>query len=132
VAQRVLALLGVADDPRFATFGGRVEHRAELDGLLGEWIAKRPSTDVLAAFEAAEAAIAPVYTMADLLTDPHVTERESVVEVDGVTMPGPVAGLSRTPGRVRHAGRPMGADTEEILAAGTHPWRTTASREGSV
>jgi hypothetical protein len=39
-----------------------------------------------------------------------------VVEVDGVTMAGPVARLSRTPGEIRHAGRPLGADTDEVLA----------------
>ena len=48
-----------------------------------------------------EAAIAPVYTMADLLADDHVRERGTFVEVDGVTMPGPVARSMRTPGAVR-------------------------------
>ncbi|MBA2327655.1 MAG: CoA transferase [Actinobacteria bacterium] len=116
VAQRVLALLGLAGDPRFATFADRIEHRAELDALVEEWIAARPSAEVLAAFEAVEAAIAPVYTMADLAADPHVQARDALVEVDGVTMQGVVAKLSRTPGRVVHAGRPLGADTEEVLA----------------
>jgi crotonobetainyl-CoA:carnitine CoA-transferase CaiB-like acyl-CoA transferase len=126
VAHRVLALLGVGDQERFATFAGRVEHREELDRLLADWIAARPAAQVLAEFEAAEAAIAPVYTMADLLDDPHVQERGSVVEVDGVHMAGPVARLSRTPGEVRHAGRPLGADTTAILAALEQPegpWR---------
>jgi formyl-CoA transferase len=116
VAQRVLALLGLAGDPRFATFTDRIEHRAELDALVEEWIAARPSAEVLRAFEAAEAAIAPVYTMADLAADPHVQARGALVEVDGVTMQGVVAKFSRTPGRVAHAGRPLGADTEEVLA----------------
>jgi crotonobetainyl-CoA:carnitine CoA-transferase CaiB-like acyl-CoA transferase len=115
VAHRVLALLGVADDPRFATFGDRVQHREELDTLVGDWVGARPSAEVLAAFGAAEAAIAPIYTMEDLLADPHVLERGTIVEVDGVRMPGPVARLSRTPGRIRHAGRPLGADTAEVL-----------------
>jgi crotonobetainyl-CoA:carnitine CoA-transferase CaiB-like acyl-CoA transferase len=115
VAHRVLALLGVADDPRFATFGDRVQHREELDALVSAWTGARSSAEVLAAFEAAEAAIAPIYTMEDLLADPHVLERDAIVEVDGVRMPGPVARLSRTPGRIRHAGRPLGADTAEVL-----------------
>ncbi len=65
---------------------------------------------MLAAFEAAEAAIAPVYTMRDLLHDPHVHARHVFVEVDGVVMQGPTARLSRTPAVLRHAGRPLGAD----------------------
>jgi crotonobetainyl-CoA:carnitine CoA-transferase CaiB-like acyl-CoA transferase len=116
VAQRVLALLGHAGDARFETFAGRIEHRAELDALVEEWIGARPSSEVLAAFESAEAAIAPVYTMADLAADPHVNARDALVEVDGVTMQGLVAKLSRTPGRILHAGRSLGADTEALLA----------------
>ena len=116
VAHRVLALLGVADQERFATFEGRVSHREELDELLADWIAARPSDEVLAEFTAAHAAIAPIYTMADLVEDPHVVERGALVAVDGVHMAGPVARLSRTPGRIRHAGRPLGADTDAVLA----------------
>jgi crotonobetainyl-CoA:carnitine CoA-transferase CaiB-like acyl-CoA transferase len=112
----VLDLIGVAGDARFATFADRIAHRSELDALVEQWIGARPATDVLRAFETAEAAIAPVYTMADLAADPHVQARDALVEVDGVTMQGVVARLSRTPGRIRHAGRPLGADTEEVLA----------------
>lgn len=115
VAARVLELLGVADDPRFATFEGRAEHRDELDAIVAEWVGARPAAEVLAAFEAAHAAIAPVHTVADLVADPHVAARGSIVEVDGVAMPGLVARLSRTPGAIRHAGRPLDADAAEIL-----------------
>jgi hypothetical protein len=59
---------------------------------------------------------APVSTVADVLADPHVRARGSLVEVDGVMMPGPVARLEATPGAVRHPGRPLGADTAEVLA----------------
>jgi crotonobetainyl-CoA:carnitine CoA-transferase CaiB-like acyl-CoA transferase len=137
VAHRVLALLGVGDDPRFATFDDRAQHREELDALVSAWTGARSSGEVLAAFEAAEAAIAPIYTMEDLLADPHVLERDVIVEVDGVRMPGPVARLSRTPGRVRHVGRPLGADTDEVLRGldeavpDPEPGRDT-SRGGSV
>jgi crotonobetainyl-CoA:carnitine CoA-transferase CaiB-like acyl-CoA transferase len=117
VAHRMLGLLGLGGEQRFATFEGRVEHRQELDDLVADWIAARQSSEVLAEFAAVEAAIAPVYTMADLVADEHVVERDVIVEVDGVHMPGPVARLSRTPGEVRHAGRPLGADTAEVLEA---------------
>ena len=68
-----------------------------------------------AAFEAAEAAIAPVYSMHDLMADPHVRARGVFVDVDGVVMQGPVARLSRTPGEVRFVGRALGADTDAVL-----------------
>ena len=134
VARRVLELLGIGDDERFTSFEGRVAHRAELDRACSEWIGARPASQVLTEFEAAEAAIAPVYTMADVLTDPHVAERGTIVEVDGVAMQGPVARLERTPGHIRHAGRPLGADTKAVLEAldgPDGPWQPrTGERSG--
>jgi crotonobetainyl-CoA:carnitine CoA-transferase CaiB-like acyl-CoA transferase len=122
VAGRVLEILGVADDPRFATFAGRVEHRAELDALMAAWVAARPSTEVIAVFEAAQAAIGPVLTMRELLDDPHVRSRSIFTTVDGVVMPGPIARLSRTPGTIHHAGRELDADTDPVLrAVADHP-----------
>jgi crotonobetainyl-CoA:carnitine CoA-transferase CaiB-like acyl-CoA transferase len=106
VARRVMELLGVGDDPRFATFASRAEHRDELDAVVGAWVGARSRDEVLQTFEAAHAAIAPVYTMRELLADPHVAAREVFVTVDGVTMTGPTARLSRTPAHVRHAGPP--------------------------
>jgi crotonobetainyl-CoA:carnitine CoA-transferase CaiB-like acyl-CoA transferase len=116
VAHRVLELLGIGDDPRFGTFEGRAAHRDELDAIVAKWIAARPSAEVLDAFEEAHAAIAPVYSMHDLLADPHVKARHVFIEVDGVVMQAPVARMSRTPGEVRWAGRPLGADTDAVLA----------------
>jgi crotonobetainyl-CoA:carnitine CoA-transferase CaiB-like acyl-CoA transferase len=110
VAHRVLELIGVADDPRFATFESRAAHREALDTVVSKWIGARNEPEVLAAFEAAHAAIAPVYTMRELLADPHVQARRVFVEVDGTVMQGPAARLSKTPAELRHAGRPHGAD----------------------
>jgi crotonobetainyl-CoA:carnitine CoA-transferase CaiB-like acyl-CoA transferase len=115
VAHRVLTLLGVAHDPRFETFESRAGHREELDAIVGEWVGARSSSEVLAAFDAVEAAIAPVYTMHDLMADPHVIARRVFVSVDGVVMQGPVARLARTPGEVRFVGRSLGADTDAVL-----------------
>lgn len=115
VAGRVMKLVGAGDDERFATFDGRVEHRDEVDALVVQWVAKRTLDEVLHAFDEAEAAIAPVMTMADIAEDPHYRFRGSIVEVDGVQMQGLVARLSETPGDIRWAGRPLGADTDEIL-----------------
>ena len=116
VARRLMRLLGVGEDQRFATFEGRVAHRAELDAIVQDWIGVRTVTEVIEAFEAAEAAIAPVYSVAEVARDPHVVERESLIDVDGITMPGLIARFSRTPGEVRFAGRPLGADTDDVLA----------------
>ncbi len=117
VAQRVLDLIGVGDDDRFATFAGRVEHRDELDAAVpGVGRRPAPQAEVLAAFEAAHAAIAPVMTMQDIATDEHYRSRGAIVELDGVPMQGLIARLSATPGVLRWAGRELDADGDAIRA----------------
>jgi crotonobetainyl-CoA:carnitine CoA-transferase CaiB-like acyl-CoA transferase len=110
VAARVAALVGVGDDERLSTFAGRVEHRDDLDAAVAAFIALRTRDEVLLAFRDADAAIAPIYSMADVAADPHFAERESTVTVDGIGMPGMLARFSQTPGRVRWAGRDGSAD----------------------
>ncbi len=116
VAQRVMELVGLDGDERFQGFAGRVAHREEVDARVAAWCAERDQAEVLATFEAAHAAAAPVYTMAELAEDPHVRARDVVAELDGVPMQSLVARLSATPGRLRWAGRPLGADTDAVLA----------------
>jgi crotonobetainyl-CoA:carnitine CoA-transferase CaiB-like acyl-CoA transferase len=118
VAARVNAVLGVADDPRFATFPDRMEHRAELEAVMVAWCAERSQTDVLETFTAAEAAIGPVMDMADISSDPHYNARQAIVELDGTPMQGLIAKLSATPGVLRWQGRPLDADGDEIRANG--------------
>ncbi|MFP5321550.1 MAG: CaiB/BaiF CoA transferase family protein [Acidimicrobiia bacterium] len=116
VARRVLDLVGLGDDESLRSFEGRVAARDRIDARMAEWIGAHTQAEVLAAFEAAEAACAPVYGMNDVLADPHVRARGAVEEVDGTPMQGLVARLSATPGRIRWAGRPLGADTDDVLA----------------
>jgi crotonobetainyl-CoA:carnitine CoA-transferase CaiB-like acyl-CoA transferase len=115
IAARVLRLVGLGDDERLRTFAGRVEHRDEVDAALTAWIAARTAEDVLTAFTDADAAIAPVLSARQMVQDPHIVAREVMVQVEGVPMPGPVARLSATPGRIRFGGRPLGADTDDVL-----------------
>ncbi|HEX2577319.1 MAG TPA: CoA transferase [Aquihabitans sp.] len=116
VAVRVMELVGLGDDPRFSSFAGRIEHRDEVDAQVAAWCAARPLAEVLATFEAAHAAAAPVYRMDQLAADPHALARGMVADVGGTPMQGLVARLSATPGRLRWPGRPLGADTEAVLA----------------
>lgn len=121
VALRVMRMIGVGDDPRFGTFDGRVEHADEIDALMAAWMAQRSAVEAVAAFEVAEAAAAIVYDMADIFADPHLQARQAIVQADGVAQQGVVAKLSATPGRVRWAGRALGADTDAVLAELDHP-----------
>lgn len=118
VAARVMQLLDVADDPRFATFEARMANRDAIEQIMGDWCAQRTQDEVLAAFENAEAAIGPVMDMADIAQDPHYVARESIVRVEGFPMQGLVAKLSATPGVLRWVGRDLDADGDEIRRTG--------------
>jgi crotonobetainyl-CoA:carnitine CoA-transferase CaiB-like acyl-CoA transferase len=123
IAARVLKLVGheeVVEEPWFATGGGRAEHADLLDGYVGRWIAARDRDEVLVEFERVGAAIAPVYSSADLVADPQVRSREMLTRVPDDTL-GDVLQhnvlfrMSETPGTIRFGGRPPGADSAAIL-----------------
>jgi crotonobetainyl-CoA:carnitine CoA-transferase CaiB-like acyl-CoA transferase len=108
VAGRVMALIGFGDRDDLATFNGRIAARDEIDARMAEWCGQRTLDEVLAEFEAAHAAAAPVYDMADIATDPHYAARGAIVDVGGVPMQGLIARLTATPGEIRWAGPALG------------------------
>lgn len=123
VAERVMRLVGHAeliDEPWFASGAGRAEHADELDEVVGAWIARRDLADVLAGFEAAQAAAAPIYDIRDVFADPQYQALDSITTVEHPVL-GPVRmqnvlyRLARTPGRIGWTGRAHGADTRRIL-----------------
>jgi crotonobetainyl-CoA:carnitine CoA-transferase CaiB-like acyl-CoA transferase len=128
VAERVVRLVGredmVAED-WFADHTGRLAHQDEVEDAIAAWVAKRSSDEVAAAFEAVGAAIAPMFTIADIMDDPHYAARESIRVVEHETLgpvrvPGLVSRLLDTPGAIRHLGRSPGADNEKVFGEQLH------------
>jgi crotonobetainyl-CoA:carnitine CoA-transferase CaiB-like acyl-CoA transferase len=110
----------LAEVPDYVDPIGRLAHAAEIDELVGDWIAKRPLDEVMAVFESHDVAAAPVYDAEQLLTDPHLAARGTFVSVpDGelgsVRVQAPTARLSATPATVDHLGPPLGAHNREVL-----------------
>lgn len=124
IAERVLRLVGRPEliaERWFATGRGRAEHADALDAAVGEWIAARDAADVTRAFETAEAAIAPIYDVRDIVTDPQYAAIGTITDVEDpelgrIRMQDQLFRMSETPGRVRWTGRPHGADTAEVFA----------------
>ena len=114
VAARVMSVLGVGDDERFTTFQGRMTNREELDRLMKDWCANRTRDEAVRILTEAEAAVGPVFTMADIANDPHYSARHLIPEVDGLPMQGVIAELSKTPGVLKWVGRTMNQDSSEI------------------
>ncbi|TDC63414.1 CoA transferase [Actinomadura sp. GC306] len=124
IAERVMRLVGrpeLIDEPWFATGADRARHADELDEAVGSWIAARDRAEVVAAFEEAQAAVAPVYTAADVMADPQFAALGTIAtvpddELGPIRMQNVLFRLSQTPGRIDWAGPPLGAHTAEILA----------------
>ncbi|MDI5961707.1 CoA transferase [Streptomyces sp. SL13] len=123
IAERVMRLVGrpeLVDQEWFGSGATRALHADELDEAVGAWVALRTREEVVAAFEAAQAAVAPVYDVTDVMRDPQYAALGSITEVKddelgSVKMQNVLFRLSRTPGGIRWAGRPHGADTDSVL-----------------
>lgn len=122
IAERVMHLVGhpeVIKEPWFASGAERARHADLLDELVGGWIAQRPFAEVVAAFEAAQAAVAPIYDIAQIMDDPQYQALESITTVDDpelgpLKMQNVMFRLNQTPGAVKWTGRPRGADNESV------------------
>ncbi|WP_424531023.1 CaiB/BaiF CoA transferase family protein [Sphaerisporangium viridialbum] len=141
IAERVMRLVGRPEyiaEPWFATGAGRVEHAAELDESVAAWVAARTRDEVLAAFEEAQAAVAPIYDVRDVLADPQLAALDAVTTVEDpelgpLRMQNVMFRLSDTPGEIRWTGRPHGADTTGLLSElGLSPSDIEALRQKGV
>ncbi len=123
--RRLMGLIGkpeLADDPRFADAVQRVAHEAEVDELIGAWTASLDLDTAEAQLHAAAIPATRVMTLADIFGHPHYQAREMLAtvpdaELGTVTMAAVVPKLSASPGRIRWAGRGVGADTRRVLSA---------------
>ena len=108
-------------DPRFASATERPKHIGVIVDLMRQWFAARPAEKALAGLTGHDIPHSPIMSMADIFADPHYRARGTIIDVpaEGMgTLPQPtvVPRLSRTPGRVTHAGARLGRHTDEILS----------------
>ncbi|TDD04174.1 CoA transferase [Nonomuraea deserti] len=141
IAERVMTLVGrpdLVEQPWFASGHGRVQHVDELDEAVASWIAERDADEVIARFEEVQAAVAPIHDVSDVASDPQYAALNTFVEVPdeelgSVTMQNVLFRMSDTPGEIRWPGRPLGRDTDEVLAGLGYPDdRVAALREAGV
>ncbi|MEX3973155.1 CaiB/BaiF CoA transferase family protein [Paraburkholderia caribensis] len=124
IFKRLMQVIGradLADDPALARNDGRVAHSAMLDAAITAWTSHQSIDDVLAALERAEVPSGRIYSVSDIVADPHYQAREMLLKADlpggaSVKMPGIVPKLSETPGEVRWQGPTLGEHTSSVLA----------------
>jgi crotonobetainyl-CoA:carnitine CoA-transferase CaiB-like acyl-CoA transferase len=119
---RVVGRPDLADDPALASNDGRVRSNALLDAAIAAWTSQRTMDDILAVLDADDVPAGRIYSVADIVEDPHYAARDMIlpVELPGditVKMPGIAPKLGDTPGAVRWPGPTLGQHTDEVLTA---------------
>ena len=89
--------------------------------MMTAWFSERPFEKALVELKAADIPHSPIMSMADIFADPHFRARDMIIDVPDeilgtLPQPGVIPKLSKTPGRVTHAGAAMGRHTDEILS----------------
>ena len=109
----------MANDPEYATNADRVRNEPRVDGAISEWTATLTAAEVVEKLEAAQVPVGSIYTVKDMLNDPHYQARGMFeeVEVGGrpLKIPAMVPKLSGTPGGTEWPGPPIGSHSVEVL-----------------
>lgn len=116
---RVAGRPDMAENPAMADNQGRVVHEAEIDAALAAWCASKPSAQLLSELEEARVPAGPIYSVADMTSDPHYRARGMFeqVEINGkpLEIPAILPKLSGTPGATAWPGPAENSHREEIL-----------------
>jgi len=123
MAERLFRSIGHPEfitDPRYSTNAERVKHAAELDAVIGAFIAQRTQAENVAFFEKAEVTIGPIYDIAQIVDDPHFLARELLADYPDADMGAfpmhhVVPRLSGTPGSIRTPAPQLGEHNRELL-----------------
>ena len=124
IAARLFRAIGREDmntDPRSATADARLAHGDEVDGIVSHWIARHSLQEVLEILQENEVSIGPIYDVQQLVEDPHVQSRGTVIQMPDqdlgkVRIPNIAPRFSRTPGKIKYTGKnEIGYDTLDIL-----------------
>ncbi len=124
MAARVFTSIGrpeLIEDARYSTNNLRVKNAAELDAIIGEFVAQKTQAENVAFFEKAEVTIGPIYDISQIMQDPHFIERDLITdypdaEMGAFPMHHVVPRLSATPGLIKTAAPRLGQHNRSLLA----------------
>lgn len=123
IFKRLMHVIGredLANRPEFEHNDGRAQQSDLLDATIESWSRQHSIDEVLQQLEQAEVPSGRIYSVADMVNDPHFNARDMLLSTelpDGqvVKMPGIVPKLSETPGQVKWRGPELGEHTESVL-----------------
>jgi formyl-CoA transferase len=110
----------LAEDPRFADHRARGEHQDAIDAEVRAWAARHTAAEIDDLLATSGVVCGPIYSVADIVADPHVQARDMLVahddpEIGTFLGPGMTPRFGGTPGVVRWTGRwQAGADNDAV------------------
>jgi len=109
----------MADDPELTDNAGRLKHQERVDGAIADWTRTLTAAEILEILEEARVPAGLIYSVVDMVNDPHFKARGLFEEVEAggepLILPAIVPKLSKTPGRTEWAGPTIGEHTREVL-----------------
>ncbi|HEY4211668.1 MAG TPA: CaiB/BaiF CoA-transferase family protein [Steroidobacteraceae bacterium] len=107
------------EDARFATNRARLANVEELEELITAWTTTWNLNELYERLVQFDVPAGPIWNVGDLMSNPQMVAREAIVAVDDeelgpIRMPNVVPRLSDTPGRILHAGPPLGSSTDVV------------------
>ncbi|GGT11695.1 CaiB/BaiF CoA transferase family protein [Streptomyces purpureus] len=104
-------ILGIADQ---APARKDLTRWAELRDTIARRFRTKTRDEWTALFEGSDACVAPVLSLREAPTHPHLAARATFVEHSGITQPAPAPRFSATPGTIHRGPAQPGADTAEV------------------
>ena len=91
----------------------------DINALVGDWIKSMPVADVIGILEGHGLPHSLVYSVDDILADPHYEARGSIAtlhhpKIGALKMPAPSPRMSGTPARSMNAAPELGAHNDEV------------------
>lgn len=105
----------LADEPKYASHTSRFQHVDELNAIVGDWMRSQTAKDIGARLDEFGVAYSVIYTVEDIMNDPHYAARANIIEVEH-----PVAGTVKMPGVVPKLLGTPAADPSPAPALGAH------------
>jgi crotonobetainyl-CoA:carnitine CoA-transferase CaiB-like acyl-CoA transferase len=118
---RAMGMPELATDPRFKNARGRRDNMMELQKIIEDWLASKPTReDAIAALDKERVPCAPVLTVNEAVNHPHMNERKTVRWIEDpqlgkIAIPAVPVKFSAWPDRVELRSARLGEDNERIL-----------------
>ena len=121
ITRRIISVVAgeeYARSPKFENLTNIRNHLDEIDDLVADWCKKQTAEEAVRRLSEAEAVAAIVSTPSEIVSDPHILARRSIVPLEGekAMFVNVTPSLSETPGRIRCPGPArVGGDSVSIL-----------------